>query len=164
METIDGNSNAVSGADEVRVIRAGTEHLDVLTPLFDAYRQFYGQPPALEAAREFLSDRLAREQSVIFVAFDAGENGLGFTQLYPSFTSVHLKPLWILNDLYVAPEGRRRGVARALVKRARQHAGETGARGLELQTGRDNAPAQTLYRGLGWEEETEYLRFFLNVD
>ena len=45
-----------------------------------------------------------------------------------------MKRLWILNDLYVAAEGRRQGVGRALIDRARALAVETGAKGLILET------------------------------
>ena len=88
------------------IVRAGKEHLDDLAQLFDAYRQFYEQPSDLEGAREYLSERMANDDSVIFLAMRDGE-GVGFTQLYPSFTSLRMGPLWILYDLYVIPEARR---------------------------------------------------------
>jgi hypothetical protein len=89
----------------VRTIRAGLEHLDVLTGLFDSYRQFYGQEPDLPGARRFLEARLRCRDSVVFLAFrdDATRTSVGFVQLYPSFSSVSMKPIWILNDLFVAP-------------------------------------------------------------
>src|SRR5262249_403469 len=96
------------------------EHLDVLTGLFDAYRQFYGQEPDLPAARRFLETRLRSRDSVVFLAFldDATRSGVGFVQLYPSFSSVAMKSIWILNDLFVAPQRRRAGVARSLLEAA----------------------------------------------
>lgn len=147
-----------------RVLRAGVEHLELLTPLFDAYRQFYEQAPDCHAAAEFLRARLTGDDSVVFLALDDDGSGVGFTQLYPAFSSVRLKPMWILNDLYVTRSGRRRGVAAALMNQARRHAVETGAGGLELQTGRDNTGAQALYRREGWQLEEDYFRFFLDLD
>ncbi len=91
----------------VKTIGAGLVHLDVLTGLFDAYRQFYGQEPDLLGARRFLEARLRGGDSVVLLAFDATGAGVGFVQLYPSFSSVAMKPIWILNDLFVAPEARR---------------------------------------------------------
>lgn len=147
-----------------RVLRAGVEHIELLTPLFDAYRRFYEKSSDPKAAAEFLCARLTADESVVFLALDDDGNALGFTQLYPAFSSVRLKPMWILNDLYVAPKRRRRGVARTLMARAKQHAAETGAGGLELQTGRDNAVAQALYRREGWQLEEDYWRFFVDLD
>jgi GNAT superfamily N-acetyltransferase len=140
------------------IIRASFEHLDTLSVLFDGYRQFYRQPPDVEAARAFLQARLANEESVIFLA--SGEpGGMGFTQLYPTFSSVSMKRLWILNDLFVAPHARKLGVGEALLERARTFAGETGAKGLMLETAVDNLTAQRLYERLGWERETEFYMY-----
>jgi GNAT superfamily N-acetyltransferase len=131
-----------------------------LVPLFDGYRQFYRQPPDPVRAEAFLRERLARGDSVIFLAEEAGA-GLGFTQLYPTFSSVRTTPAWVLNDLYVVPAARGTGVAEALMQRARRHAEETGACYLELTTGRNNLVAQRLYERLGWQRDEEYYHYEL---
>ncbi len=132
------------------VTQAALDDLDALTPLFDAYRVFYGKPSDPDAAREFLRERLALRESVIFIAHDAGGKALGFTQLYPCFSSVSARRLWILNDLFVAESARGRGVARALMEAARKLALQTGAIRLVLQTASDNTRAQRLYESLGY--------------
>lgn len=153
----------MESTDSFRVVRATAAHLERLAPLFDAYRGFYGQPSDLAGARAFLADRLAREESVVFVALE-GDTALGFTQLYPTFSSVSLQRFWILNDLFVAPEGRRRGVAGALLERARELAVETGAKGLALETGVANEPARRLYERLGWScDDADYAHYSLLV-
>lgn len=144
------------------VVTAELHHLDLLAPLFDGYRQFYEKPSDLDGARRFLSERLANHQSVIFLALQ-NEIGLGFTLLYPSFSSVSMKRLWILNDLFVAPAGRRQGVASALLERAREHAIETGAKGLMLETAIDNFSAQRLYSSLGWVREDQFYVYNLSI-
>ena len=147
---------------DVRILRAGHEELDDLVPLFDGYRRFYGQRSDPDAARAFLSARIERDESVIYLAY-LGPEAAGFTQLYPSFSSVSLKPLWILNDLFVRPDGRRGGVGRALLERARRHAIETGAKGLVLSTGVTNTAAQTLYESIGWVRDDEFFHYDLSV-
>lgn len=136
------------------VAQATLDDLDALTPLFDGYRMFYGKPSDPAMARAFLHERMALRESVIFLA-RAGEKGaaLGFTQLYPCFSSVSARRLWILNDLFVAQSARGRGVAHALMERARRHAVETGALRLVLQTARDNVTAQALYESLGYARD-----------
>lgn len=136
----------------IDIKRAVPSDVDALAVLFDAYRQFYRQPSDVPAARAFLAERLRREESVIFFAV-AGDDMLGFTQLYPSFSSVSLRRLWVLNDLYVRPEGRRGGVAKRLLERARQWAVQTGAKGLALATAPDNAAARALYESSGWRPD-----------
>jgi len=146
---------------EPTIVRAGRNELDDLVPLFDGYRQFYGQRSDLPAARGFLRDRIERDESVIYLAYVDGGQAAGFTQLYPSFSSVSLKPLWILNDLFVRSDVRRGGVGRALLERARRHALETGAKGLVLNTGVTNKAAQTLYESCGWLRDEEFLQYHL---
>ena len=142
-------------------MRAGRKHLDDVAPLFDEYRQFYGHRSDLDAARAFLGDRIEHDESVIYVAYADGGEAAGFTQLYPSFSSVSLKPLWVLNDLFVRSDIRRGGVGRALLERARQHAVESGAKGLILNTAVTNKAAQTLYESCGWHREDEFLQYNL---
>ena len=129
----------------VEVRRATPEDVPAVAPLFDAYRVFYGQEPDPELAGRFLRERLERAESVVFLALD-GEAGrvTGFTQLYPLFSSVAARRKWLLNDLFVAPEARVRGVGGALLETARRFAAETGAKGLELATAPDNIAAQRL--------------------
>jgi len=146
---------------EPTIVRAGRDELDDLAPLFDGYRQFYGQRSDLTAARGFLRDRIERDESVIYLAYANGGEAAGFTQLYPSFSSVSLKPLWILNDLFVRSDVRRGGVGRALLERARRHALETGAKGLVLSTGVTNKAAQTLYESCGWLRDEEFFQYHL---
>jgi ribosomal protein S18 acetylase RimI-like enzyme len=145
----------------VRIVRAAQKDLDNLVPLFDGYRQFYGHRPDLPAARAFLSERIERDESVIYVAYTGPRKAAGFTQLYPSFSSVSMKPLWVLNDLFVSTDIRRGGVGRALLERARQLAVETGAKGLVLSTGVANKPAQTLYESCGWQRDDEFFHYHL---
>jgi ribosomal protein S18 acetylase RimI-like enzyme len=147
---------------KLRIVRAGAEDLDRVAPLFDLYRQFYRQPSDLAAARAFLSERLRRSESVIFLALlGAAGRPVGFTQLYPCFSSTAMKPLWILNDLYVASEARRKHVAEALMERARQWAAQSGAENLWLETAVDNHAAQSLYEKMGWERDLHYYRYNL---
>ena len=134
-------------------IRRATESdVDAIAPLFDRYRQFYRQPPDLTRAGMFLQQRLARGESVVLVAEIEGE-AVGFAQLYPMFSSVRTSRIWVLNDLYVEPGARRRGVARALLEAAAGHTRDDGAVRIVLETGRDNAAARALYRAAGWQEE-----------
>src|ERR1700686_1650856 len=105
----------------VEIRQATVGDLDLLGPLFDAYRQFYRQPSEPERARRFLLDRFGHNQSIIFLAFAEDAAAIGFTQLYPSFSSGAMARILILNDLFVTPEARRRGVGLALLQAAAEY-------------------------------------------
>jgi ribosomal protein S18 acetylase RimI-like enzyme len=148
----------------VSTSRATLEDLDVLTALFDGYRVFYKQPSDPALARAFIGERLRRGESVIFIARDGGNReALGFTQLYPMFSSVSARRIWVLNDLFVAFTARKRGVARALMDRARDFAIEAGALRLILETAEDNRAAQALYESLGYVLESGERHYSLEL-
>lgn len=151
--------------EKIKVIKAGLNELDLVAILFDKYRVFYKQSSNVEQGRRFIQERMKSNQSLIFLAIENQENDvkpLGFVQLYPSFSSISMKRLWILNDLYVDESGRRKGVAKILMKKAKEYATETGAKGLKLETEDDNFNAQRLYESIGYERDNRYhYHFFL---
>ena len=142
----------------VKIRMAHHEDLPNLSTLFDAYRVFYKQKSDLEAAVHFLSERILNKESTIIVA-EIEQKLVGFTQLFPVFSSVSIKKSLILNDLYVDPEYRSKGIATKLLNKAKEYAIKTGNKGLALETAIDN-PAQKLYERLGWKKETDFLHYF----
>ena len=144
----------------VSVRRAGPSDLDAAARLFTGYLRFYEKATPESEARVFIGERLAKQDSVFYLA-EADGVALGFTQLYPAFASLSLAPSWILNDLYVEPSARGRGVGEALMDAARELALSNGAAELMLQTARTNATAQRLYEKLGWLRDDEFLVYTL---
>lgn len=135
------------------------EDAALIAPLFDAYRQFYEQPADADAALAFITARLERGESVILLARRPDGSALGFCQLYPSFCSVLAAPIYVLYDLFVAPDARRRGVGRALLLAAEAHARATGHARMDLTTARNNLRAQALYESLGWVRDEVFLTY-----
>lgn len=153
----------VRGAVVVRHARLG--ELGQAASLFDSYRQFYGAASDLAAARAFLSDRMAGNESVVLLAFpsDADPAAIGFAQLYRSFSSLDLSTIVILNDLFVTPRWRRLGAARGLIQAAVLYARRKGAGKLELATQQTNHAALRLYHSLGWVADREFTHLSLSL-
>jgi ribosomal protein S18 acetylase RimI-like enzyme len=137
--------------------------LDLLAPLFDAYRQFYRKPTDAELARRFLRNRLENGESVLFLALLPGGAAAGFTQLYPSFSSASAAPIFILNDLFVEPRFRRMGAGAALLAAARAFGERAGAVRLTLSTEITNEYAQALYEACGWTRQKDFYVYNLNL-
>lgn len=129
--------------------------LEALVPLFDGYRQFYEKASDPEAARAFLRERFNHGESVVFLALD-GAVPVGFTQLYPSFSSALLARTFILNDLFVVPGHRRTGVGARLLHAATEFARSLGAVRVTLTTDIKNTSAQATYEAEGWKRDQEY--------
>jgi ribosomal protein S18 acetylase RimI-like enzyme len=145
----------------MEIRKASVEDAAIVALLFDSYRSFYKQAPDVDAAFNFIKERLQQNESVIFIAF-IKDNAVGFVQLYPIFTSVGMKRAWLLNDLYIHVSSRGKGVATALLDAAKEFAKSTGSKWLMLQTASDNYTAQALYKKNGWKKETDvFYRFDL---
>lgn len=138
------------------VRRATLVDLDRLVPLFDSYRQFYGQPSDLPIARQFLKDRFERNESVVLIAEDHDGAAIGFVQLYPTFSSILAAWMYLLSDLFVVPPARCCGVGTQLLQAATEMARAGGAVRLELATAVANVQAQKLYEALGWKRDDEF--------
>jgi ribosomal protein S18 acetylase RimI-like enzyme len=147
----------------IQVVRANTPQLDAVAQLFDAYRGFYQQPSNLGQSRAFIAERMAGNESAIFLAEDEEAEALGFVQLYPTFSSIDAHRTWLLSDLFTAPTARGRGVGRLLMNTARDFALQTGAKGLVLETATDNFTAQRLYESLGYVRDMGYYTYLLDL-
>lgn len=144
-----------------QICQATIHDLDALVPLFDGYRQFYRQAADPARARAFLAERFRHHESLILLARDEAGESLGFTQLYPLFSSVRAVRSYLLNDLFVSPHARRQGVAAALLQAAAEQARLLGAADLSLSTAQDNTAAQALYESLGWQREQGHYEYSL---
>ncbi len=137
------------------ISQATLNDIFILAPLLDAYRVFYKQISDLKAAEIFLRERIQLNQSVIFICRE-NDRALGFTQLNPIFSSVSMKPAWLLNDLYVEASARKKGVAALLLNKAAEHGQFTGAAWLLLSTASDNFIAQSVYEKNGWNKLNDF--------
>lgn len=149
--------------ESIQTRQASVEDLALLVPLFDAYRVFYGKASDFALARSFLLERFQHSQSIVFIALQPNGDAIGFTQLYPSFSSASAARTFILNDLYVVPEVRRCGVAAKLLEAATNYGRAVGAIRLSLSTAIDNHTAQALYVSQGWVRDTRFYAYSLSL-
>ncbi|GAD63726.1 MULTISPECIES: GNAT family N-acetyltransferase [Pseudomonadaceae] len=148
----------------MRIVQATLEHLDLLTPLFIKYREFYGELPFPDSSRKFLETRLKRKESVIYLALaDDEDKLLGYCQLFPSYSSLSLKRVWILNDIFVAEDARRMLVADRLLQTAKQMAKDTNAVRMRVATSVSNEVAQKTYESIGFREDTRFKNYTLEL-
>ena len=149
----------------MKITKATLEDIETITVLFDLYRQFYEQTSDTDSAKKFLEERIRKNESVIFLAMENNDNnsGIGFVQLYPAFSSVSMKRIWILNDLYVSEDHRKKGVAEALIMASKELAEQTNAKGLVIETHNSNHSAQKLYDKIGFKKDNEHFYYYLEV-
>ncbi|MFF3430144.1 GNAT family N-acetyltransferase [Streptomyces sp. NPDC002602] len=139
---------------------AGEADVPIAAELFRGYLDFYEvtvEDP--DQPRAFLAERIRKDESLVLLA-DVPEIGtVGFAQVYRTFSSLAMRPIWILYDLYVAPAGRRTGAGRALLREVLRRAAEAGVAGVQLETAYDNHIAQGLYESEGFERDAFHVYF-----
>ncbi|HEY0244967.1 MAG TPA: GNAT family N-acetyltransferase [Mucilaginibacter sp.] len=150
----------------ISIKRIAVNEVQFVVNLFDSYRVFYKKQSDLGLAERFLKDRLANNESVIFVAF-IDETPVAFTQLYPKYSSANAIKNWILNDLFVNEQYRKQGIGKQLIDTAIDFAKNNDAKYVQLETAIDNYNAQHLYEAIGFLKQgpdTEFLVYRINVD
>lgn len=130
--------------------RLTTDDVPALVPLFDAYRQFYRQAADRLSATAFLYDRIMHNEAFVYGYFE-GDQLAGFTLLYPMFSSVRMKPFYLLNDLFVLPEYRNAHIGRALLDYCKSIAKNENLAGIMLETEKSNQVGNHLYPGAGFQ-------------
>lgn len=148
----------VSDSPPITVRQATLAELPQAAALFDGYRQFQGQASDIAACDRFLRERMDHGEHVLFLAWQ-GEAAIGLAQLYPIFSSVSLRRVYVLNDLFVAAAGRRSAAGRALLAAIEHYARAMGASSLRLNVTRVNAPAQALYDSAGWQRDDQFFMY-----
>ncbi len=141
-----------------RIEAASAVDVNELVRLYIAYRVFYGEAPEQERAAAFIRDRVTQSSGRYFLAWN-GDNAIGFMHLMPSTNTLAMRPIWLLEDLYVDAPARGQGVATALLSYAEAFARGTGAERLTLATAHDNLAAQHIYQKLGYVREEHFLYF-----
>ena len=134
---------------ENNIRKVSLADLDQLAQLFDEYRVFYHKQSDLSAAKAFLSQRLSKSESEIFVAEENGKL-VGFVQLYPLFSSTRMKCYWLLNDLYVNSNFRGKSYSKNLIEAAKELCIESDSCGMYLETGKENIIGNQLYPSCGF--------------
>ena len=150
------------GGIQLEIYQATIEDLEGVSNLFNSYRMFYEQTSDLEGAKGYIKERLENEDSVIFVVKN-NQKYVGFTQLYPTFSSIAMRNSWILNDLFIDPEARKQGIGEKLLHKAKDYAIKTGAKTIKLSTAPDNFSAQRLYEKNGYERDSQFNHYELGL-
>ena len=148
----------------MEIIRATSSDLPIILPLFDGYRLFYEQPIDNEGSSRYLTERLEKNESVIYMVYEVInglKEGIGFAQLYATFSSVTLKKFWVLHDLYVKDDYRKKGIAKTLINKCKELAHENAPLGIIIESRISNQSARHLFDAVGFVKEGEHYFYYL---
>ena len=142
----------------IKIKKTTRNRLKELSALLDQYRVFYEQETDPKKVYKFLKDRYRKNQSTIYIAL-INNKIVGFTQLYPTYSTVSLEKFLILSDLFVVKEHRGHGIATQLLNKAKKHCVKNGYKGLALETAANN-PARKLYERERWASDSNFIHYF----
>jgi GNAT superfamily N-acetyltransferase len=135
-----------------------------LLPLMRAYCEFYEAAPAdaqlLTLARALLAD--PEHEGLQLIARDAKGRAVGFATVFWSWSTTAAGRIGVMNDLYIVPSARGRGLADRLIEVCAERCALRGAASLEWQTAPSNLRAQAVYDRVGGKREA-WLNYTLEV-
>jgi GNAT superfamily N-acetyltransferase len=142
-------------APKPRIEPVSEAQLEQLLPLIAAYQRFYEVDDVDdERNRAFFTRFIAPSDNGLLLGAWHGEELRGYACLYWHFTSLVPAETVLMNDLFVDPTARGRGIGRALIEASADVARSRGAHHLEWATAPDNKTAQRLYDATGAERST----------
>ncbi len=147
----------------IKMTSDNLQFLDSAAFLFNEYRKFYNQKSDIEKAKSFLTDRIKNDESKIFLSLDEGNKATGFMQIYPSFSSVEMRKIYILNDLFIDEKYRNKGIGKFLISQAKNFAKENGITKITLTTAITNEAAQHLYESENYIKDSDYFVYNLEI-
>lgn len=148
----------------MRIDRVAEADLAELLPLVRGYCDFYEVSPSdddlLALSRALIAD--PEREGVQLLARDGAERAIGFATVFWSWSTTNVRRIGVMNDLFVAPEGRGTGAAEALIEGCRSECARRGAGKLTWQTALDNERARKVYDRIGATQE-RWLDYWLPV-
>jgi GNAT superfamily N-acetyltransferase len=149
-------------AEGIEIRPARTDEIDEMLPLIRAYCDFYETEPDDDGLRKMFETLINEPgQGAIFIARDGG-SAVGFATLDWKWSSLKAARLGYLEDLFVDPEARGRGIADALIEVCAQRCRELGMPAMQWLTAPDNHRAQKVYNRAGADFGT-YLEYDLEL-
>ena len=146
-----------------KIVRASLKDINNVGNLFDLYRQFYSYKSDINSSTNYIEERIKNDESIIFIAIDENNTGLGFVQLYETFGSLDLGKIIILYDLYVKKEFRKNNIGKKLMLKSHDYAKNDQAKRIQLSTATDNIIGQSLYESLGYVKDVNFYTYDFEV-
>jgi ribosomal protein S18 acetylase RimI-like enzyme len=133
---------------DLAVRRAEVDDAEIIGRLLHDFNSEFGDPtPGPRLLAERMRELLARGEVTVLLG-GAGPHGLAVLRFRPAIWTEGLD--CYLEELYVVPNRRRKGLGRALMDAAIEVARSRGAKHMDLGTSEDDVAARALYESLGF--------------
>lgn len=144
----------------VEIRRAGPEDVDTILALIHELAEYEREPEAVKASRDDLLRDGFGERPLFYVELacepDAPDQVLGMALHFPNYSTWEGKRGIYLEELYVRPAARRRGIGRALILHLARELQRLGGARLDLSVLDWNQPARDFYAALGFDDQATW--------
>lgn len=134
----------------ISVRQAEAADAGALAVLYDELLRSYGHQPRPHDTPGFIADLLQRAWVRMFIAADAGGALVGFIGCGLTYSAVSLRLALTINDLFVLPHVRRRGVATQLLAAAQTYATRNGMAKIFVEAATEATFVIRLYERAGF--------------
>jgi ribosomal protein S18 acetylase RimI-like enzyme len=133
---------------EIHVRQATAEDATEIARLLHDFNLEYDEPTPDVATLADTVRRLLEESEIVVMLAGDGPDGLSLFRFRPALWAAG--PETYLQELYVAPALRGRGIGRCLLEETLEYARAAGASGIDLNTGETDTAARNLYESMGF--------------
>jgi ribosomal protein S18 acetylase RimI-like enzyme len=133
---------------EIPIRRAGVEDAAEIARLLHDFNTEFSDPTPGVVVLTGNARRLLEEGEMTVLLAGRGPDGISLLRLRPSVWTGAAEAY--LQELYVAPPMRGRGIGRTLLEATMDAAREAGATGIDLNTGETDTSARALYESCGF--------------
>ena len=150
-------------SNQVEIKPASLLHIDKILPLFSSYAKFSNIVRDEESYREFLTQQINSENTLILVAF-IEQKAVAFLQVFKVHSTLAMKQSWLLNDLFVDIQYRRIKIATKLIQFLFEFAQANKVFSVKLTTEKTNFAAISLYQSQSFEQIDSHYIFSKKVN
>jgi GNAT superfamily N-acetyltransferase len=147
-------------SDDVRIVAATAKDTAVILTMIRGLAEYERMSDRFAATETALREQLfgARPAAEVILVY-AGEKPVGYALFFPTFSTFACRPGIYLEDLFIEPDWRGRGLGRRLLAHLAAIGVERGCDRMQWVVLPWNEPASEFYRGLGAEKVTEWDTF-----
>ena len=148
----------------VELQRVGEAELPTLLPLIGEYHAFEGVDSTVEQREAAARTLLEHPEFGGLWLVRTGDRVAGYIALCRGFSIEFNGFDAFVDELYLAPGYRGRGIGSRVLELIRDEARARGVKALHLEVARDNAPARGLYAKSGFVARDKYVLMSVEID
>ena len=141
----------------VRLVQVKTGNLEIIIPFVREFYEHFGYPYAERQKRKVLKMLIAKKSLGRALLIKHKGKPIGYALLTFSFSLEFNGPIAFIDELFVNPSGRQKGVGSEVLKQIEILSSRIGIKAIRLESEATNKRARTLYARSGYRDYRRHL-------